>query len=156
GRDRHSRWTIVGWLKTALQTRHFVEIATNAKAAITAEISCMIVDRQTRHFDPKPAAAIDRPLQGDAAPGAARRNRLGDAVFRIQIEGLGDFTPWAPETGGGVHANQVGELIAADGEAAIGIHLPHEAERKARRLCRRLESRRPVRRRLRDRWWGRS
>ena len=68
--------------RTAIQAaqrrepRKAVEIAADAEAAIACEIARAIVDRQSRQFDRQPAAAVDRPVQRDAAPGVVGRDRL--------------------------------------------------------------------------------
>ena len=54
---------------------------------------------------------------------------LSDAAVGIEPEGLGDFAPQPAEAGGGARADQAGEFVGAEREAALGIHLPHEAQR---------------------------
>ena len=56
--------------------RQAVEIAADAEAAIAGKIPRPIEHRQSRQFHRQPAAAIDRPVQGDAAPGIAGGDRL--------------------------------------------------------------------------------
>ena len=62
----------------------------------------------------------------------------GDAAVGIELERRGDLAPRPPEAGGGARADQAGEFIGAEREAAVGIHLPHEAQRMASRRSRRL------------------
>ena len=51
----------------------------------------------------------------------------------IQSESLRDLVPRPAEARGGAGANQMRELVGAEREAAIGIHLPHEAHEVAAR-----------------------
>ena len=61
--------------------RQAVEIAADAEAAIAGKIPRAIEDRQSRQFHRQTAAAVDRPVQGDAAPGIVRGDRLDDATL---------------------------------------------------------------------------
>ena len=81
---------------------------------------------------PAMAAAIDRPVQRDAAPGLVRGKRLHHVAMRIEPVGFGDFAPQAAEAGHRARADQAGELVGAEREAAFMIHLPHEAQRQPR------------------------
>ena len=92
------------------------------------KLSGVIVDRQARQLYRQPAAAIDRPVQGNAAPGAARGDRFGDAAFGIEVQRLGDLAPRPSEISGGMGADQADEFVRAEREAAVSIHLPHEAQ----------------------------
>ena len=112
-----------------VEPRQSVEVAANPESAIAGERSVAIVDRQSRQFDRQPAAAIGRPVQGDAAEGVAGGDRRGDAAVGIELERRGDLAPRPPEPGGGARADQAGEFIAAEREAAVGIHVPQEAQR---------------------------
>ena len=51
-----------------------------------------------------------------------------DLAFRIQRELLGDLAPQTAKGRGGARADQAGELVGAEREAAVGIHLPHESQ----------------------------
>src|SRR5689334_24287168 len=104
--------------------REAVEIAAHAKAAIAGEIALVVEDRQTRQLDRQAAAVVDRPVDGDAAPGVARRNRFGDAAGRIEPEGFRNLVPGTAEAGGGACADQAGEFIRAEKKAVCFIHLP--------------------------------
>src|SRR5579863_309815 len=115
-----------------------LDVAADAEAPIADKLSGVVIDRQRRQFDRKAAAAIERPVQGDAAPGAAGRDRLDDLAVRIEAERLGEFAPWPAEASGGAHADQAAELVGAQRETAIGVHLPGKAERMSARLRRGL------------------
>src|SRR5581483_12370203 len=73
------------------QMREAVEIAADAETAIAGEIALVVIDRQSRQLDRQAAAVVDRPVDGDAAPGVARRDRLGDAAGGIESERFGDL-----------------------------------------------------------------
>ena len=57
--------------------------------------------------------------------------RARDVAFGIERERRGDLAPRLAERGGGARADQLDELVRRDGEAAVGIHLPDEAQRRA-------------------------
>ena len=59
---------------------------------------------------------------------------LSDAALGIEPERLGDFAPRPAEAGRGARADQAGEFVGAEREAAVGIHLPHEAQREPARF----------------------
>ena len=119
-----------------VEPRQALEIAAHAKAAVADEIARAIEHRQSRQFHAQPRAAIDRPVQRDAAPGVAGREGFGDAAFRIEAEHLGDLAPEPAQASGGARADQAGEFIGAEQEAAFGVHLPHEAQRMPPRVRR--------------------
>src|SRR5689334_10708347 len=77
-----------------------VEIAAHAKPAIAQIFVVVAEDRQSRKLDGKAAAAVDRPIQRDAAPGLAGRDRLAQPVRGIEPEGLRDLVPWSAEARG--------------------------------------------------------
>ena len=76
-----------------IKPRQAFEIAADAKAAVADEIAHAVEHRQSRQFHAQPRAAIDRPVERDAAPGVAGGDGLGDAAFRIETEHLGDLAP---------------------------------------------------------------
>ena len=57
------------WRRRAASRARPVEIAANAETPIAGKVPRAIEDRQARQFDRQAAAAIDRPVQRDAAPG---------------------------------------------------------------------------------------
>ena len=99
---------------------------------------------------PAAAAAIDRPVQRDAAPGL----RVASACFTrpsgSSPKALRDVAPRPAEAGGGVRSDQLGEFVGAEREAAVGIGLPHEAQRMAPRIRPGSSSRRRLARVRRD------
>ena len=116
--------------------REAVEIAADAETAIAGEIALVVIDRQSRQLDRQAAAVVDRPVDGDAGPGVACRNRFSDAAGGIEPEGLSNLVPGPSETGGRARADQPGEFIRAEEEAVRFIHLPGEAQRlKPRDEC---------------------
>src|SRR5260370_29797213 len=100
------------------QPRQAVEIATNAETAIAGKVALPIEDRQARQFDWQRPAAIDRPIQRDAAPGLARGKGLHHAAIGIEGEGLRDLAPQPAAAGSSAGADQTGELVGAEPEAA--------------------------------------
>ena len=120
------------------EPRQCVEIAANPEAPIARELAGVVVDRQSRQLHRQRAAAIDRPVQGDAAPGAAGGDRLGDAAVGIESERLGDVAPRRPKPAAVWAPIRRMNSSDAEREAAFGIHLPHEAQRVAARRRRGL------------------
>ena len=59
---------------------------------------------------------------------------LHHAAVGIEPERLGDLAPQPAEAGGGARADQAGEFVGAEREAAFPIHLPHEAQRMPARM----------------------
>src|ERR1700761_5993845 len=108
-----------------------VEVAAHAKAAIADKGAVVVEHRHTRKLDRQSSAAIDRPVQRDAAPGLAGCKGILDVAGRIEAESLRDFTPAPAEAGGGAGADQIRELVGAKREATFAIHLPGEAQRVA-------------------------
>ena len=105
-----------------------VEIAAEAKAAIPPEIAVAVEHRQARQFD-RHVPLVGRPVQFDADPGLAARQRLLDPPLRIQRKILRDVVPRPSKTVGGSRPDQSGEFIGAEREAALGVGLPDEPQR---------------------------
>ena len=116
----------------ALDGREAIQGAADAETAIALEMAFAVEDRQAGHFDRQPLVlAVERPVDDDAAPGFARRERRGDLALRIELEFGRDLRPRAVEHGGGLCAQQAGEFFRAEREAVGRIHLPDETEGKA-------------------------
>ncbi len=113
--------------------RETIEVATDAHTAIADKGLHGIRDRRSRQLDGQPAAAVDGPVHRDTAPGLARCDGLDDAAGRIEAERLGNLLPGPAKARGRLRANQPGELIRAEPEAAIRIHVPGEAKRMTAR-----------------------
>ena len=75
------------------QPRQRVEVAAHAETAIAGEIAFAIEQRQARQFHRQMFAAIDRPVQRDAAPGVVGGECREHAPFRIEPEARGDVAP---------------------------------------------------------------
>src|SRR6478609_10882479 len=124
GRKIVGRWRrrVVGsWFGAAQlgEMREAVEIAAHAKTTIAGEIALVVEHRQARQLDRQAAAVVDRPVDGDAVPGVARRNRFSDAAGRVESEGFGNLVPRPADAGGRARADQAGELIRAEEEAVL-------------------------------------
>ena len=115
------------------------DVAADAEAAIAAQVAVAVEHRQAGQFDrDADVGAVGRERDGDAAPGVARgearaRRGLRDrarASAAISLHGR----PSAAAVRGPISGD---EFVRADGEAAVGIHLPDEAQRRAavRRAC---------------------
>ena len=120
------------------QPRQAVEIAANAEAAIAGKIPRAIEDRQARQFDRQPGAAVDRPVQRDAAPGLRAwqppsSRGLRDRARRLRAISLHNRPKPAVVCGPIRRVNS-----SAPSEKRPSIHLPHEAQRKPPRMRRRL------------------
>ena len=101
------------------EPRQAVEIAANAETAIAGKIPHAIEDRQARQFDrqtPPPSTGqfSVMPLQV-----CVRGKRLHHAAIGIEREGFGDLAPQPAEAGRGARADQAGELVGAEREAAF-------------------------------------
>ncbi len=106
-----------------------IEIAADTETAIAAIYPVAVEHRQAGQFDRQAiAAAVHRPCHAQSAPGVAACDGAGDLVLGIERKLLADFGPRAPERGSRAGADQFDELIRADGETALRIHLPHEAQ----------------------------
>ena len=143
-----------------------VEVAADAKAAITAELAVAIEYRQARKLDRQfLVRAIDRPRHDDAAPGLACRQRTVDLALGIEVKRGGDLFPRPAERRCRARAHQLDEFVRSDDEVTVGIHLPDEAQRmtpiargrfgldawgRRRRLRSRFDCRRSSRRHFRD------
>ena len=109
---------------------HARDVAAEAEAAIAEELAIAIEDRQSRKLDRHALAGdVGRPRDRHAAPGVVRRNRCRDMAVRIERQRGGDLAPRPAEHVGGALAHRGGEVAAGDGEALVGIHRPHEAQR---------------------------
>src|SRR6185437_1330652 len=75
-----------------------VEIAADTKTAIAGKSAILVVHRQARQLHRQAAAAVDRPVERDPAPGLARADRLHDAARGIEPKGFRDLGPWPAET----------------------------------------------------------
>jgi len=132
GGERARRWNIVEE-RRVLAVGQFAEpreIATDTEAAIAREIACTIEHRQSGQFHRQALTVIvHRPVQRDAAPGFAGRYGFCDEAVRIQIERLDNLMPWPTEFSGGMRTDQSHEIIGAEQEAAVGVHLPDETDR---------------------------
>ncbi len=73
-------------------------------------------------------------MHDDAAPSLACRQRAGDLVVFVELEGVGDFGPRPVERRGGFRPDQLGEIVRAERKARGRIHLPDETEREFARL----------------------
>ena len=120
------------------EPRQAVEIAANAKAAIAGKIAGAVVDRQSRQFHRQPAAAIDRPVQGDAAPGVAGGDRLGTRPSGSSPNASAISLQSRPKPAA-VRApiRRVNSSEPSE-KRPSAIHLPHEAQRMPPRMRRRL------------------
>ena len=106
------------------------DVAADAETAIAAKIPVAIEHRQPGQFDRQPfAALIHRPRHRDAAPGFARGDGTRDLVLRIDFQRGRDLTPQSAERRHGSRSHEFDELVRADHEAAVGIHLPNETQR---------------------------
>ena len=72
------------------EPRQRIEVAADAKAAIADKIAFAIVQWQTGQLYRQPAAAVDRPVKGNAAPGVVGGDSLEYAAVGIEPEGFGD------------------------------------------------------------------
>src|SRR5277367_4351222 len=107
-----------------------LQIATNAETPIAAKSPVAIKHRQPRKFDRKAfASVIHRPGNRDAAPGLLRGYRERDLIFRIELQLGSDLAPQPSKCRRGARTHKLDELVRADHEAAIGIHLPDKAQR---------------------------
>src|SRR5581483_3490319 len=104
-----------------------VDVAADPEAAITQERAVAVEYRQSRELDLKPfVAAVDRPGDQDSAPGFVCRHGGGEPPRLIEAELGIDFPPRAPERDGGSAADDLGELVRPQCEAAARVHLPDE------------------------------
>src|SRR3954454_4935931 len=69
-------------------------VTAHAEAAITLEAAIAIEDREPGELDVHNLTGCRRPRDHDAAEGVARRNRIRDAAFGIEVEHRGDIAPW--------------------------------------------------------------
>src|SRR5271156_1125319 len=107
-----------------------LQIATNAETPISAKSSVAVKHRQPRKFDRKAlATVIDRPGNRNAAPGLLRGDRARDLIFRIELQLGGDLAPQPSKCRGSARTHKLDELVRADREADIVVHLPDKAQR---------------------------
>ena len=122
-------WALAACARQLVDAR---DVTTDAEATIAAKLPLAIKHRKPRQLDREPLAAlVDRPGDGDTAPGFVRRNRPRNLIVRIELKLGRDFAPHAAECSGGARSHEFGEFIGADNKAAVGIHLPDEAQRVA-------------------------
>ena len=108
------------------------DVAQHAEAAIAAKIAVAVKHRKSRQLDREPLARlVDRPRQRDAAPGLVRGDRARHLVVGIEVQFGGDLAPQPAERRRRARPHELDELVRADGEAAVRIHLPDEAQRMA-------------------------
>src|SRR5208282_4784275 len=108
------------------------DVATDAKAAIAAKVAIAIEHRKARQLHRQPfAALVHRPGEDDAAPCFMRRDRARHLIFRIELQRGGNLAPQSAECRRGSRPDQLHELVGAENETTLGIHLPNEAERMA-------------------------
>ena len=108
------------------------EIAADAEAPIAAENPLAVEHRQARKLDRKPLlAVVDRPDDGEPAPGVAGGDGARDLTLGVEVELGGHLPPGPPDRGGGPRTDQSDEFVGAEREAAVFIHLPDEAQRMA-------------------------
>ena len=108
------------------------DVATDAKTTVAAKVTIAIEHRKARQLHRQPfAALVHRPGDNDAAPCFMRRDCARHLIFRIELQFGGNLAPQSAECPRGSRPDQFHELVGADNETALGIHLPNEAERMA-------------------------
>ena len=106
------------------------QLAAHPEAAIAAERALAVEHRQARHFDRQPLGhAGDRPGERNAAERVARGEHRSKLALGIEVEGARDLRPRSPQHRGDAVAHHRDEIRRRDGEAAVGIDLPYEAQR---------------------------
>ena len=109
-----------------------IDVAANPEAAITGKLAVAAENRQARHLDrQRLILTLDRPGHDDAAPGAARGQRVRYGALRIELELGGDVRPRAAKHGHGLRTEHLGEIFRSQGETVRRVDLPDEAQRKA-------------------------
>src|SRR6185436_9651120 len=123
----------------AVRSHQFIDapdLATNAKATVTAEVAVAIEHRKPRQFDSKARfCSVDRESDGDAAPGFARGESAGDLAFGIEPQRGRHIAPRLAESGCGLRTDQRLEVVGAEGESAVVVRLPDEAKWLASFRC---------------------
>ena len=122
----------------AAQSRQFVElreIAADAEAAVAAEHPLAVEHRQAGQFHGEALGIIiDRPGDGEAAPGVVRRQRPRDALVGIEVQIQCEVGPDQSQRGGGARPHQCDEFLGIDREAFVLVDLPDEAQRMPARI----------------------
>ncbi len=111
-----------------------IEVAANTKAAITGKIMGAVEDRQPCQLDRQIVAALDRPIQGDAAPGIVRSEGLEYPAVGIETKAFGNLAPRPAEGGCYMGADQIAEFLAVEQKAAVPDHPPQKAQRQPTRM----------------------
>ena len=106
------------------------DVAADAKSAIAAKLPLAVERRQAGQLDRQAiGVAVDRPGDGQAAPGVAGGERLGDASVRDR----GRVRPRSPamcvRAPRRWRTGERDEFVGAEREAAVGVDLPDEAQR---------------------------
>jgi hypothetical protein len=110
--------------------RELFGVTADGETAVTEETALTVEHRQPGHLDHQPlAGAVDRPRDNDAAPGLARVDRTRNLLLGIEAELARDIDPRLAQDGGALGADKAEKGFGRDREAAVRIHLPHEAKR---------------------------
>jgi len=108
------------------------KVSADAKTTITAENPVAVEHRQAGKLDRKAVrAVVDRPDNGEPAPGIVRGDCACDLALGIEGELGCQVAPGTPELSRRAGADQRNEFVRAERDATLGIHLPHETERMA-------------------------
>ncbi len=126
------------------QSRQFVElrqVAANAEAAVAAKHPLTVEYRQAGQFHRETfGTIIDRPGDGEAAPGVVGRQRPRNALVGIEVQFHCEVGPDQPQRGVSARPHQGDEFFGVDREAFVLVDLPHEAQRMPARIGRRVRS----------------
>src|SRR3954467_1671258 len=103
-------------------------VTAHAEAAITLEAAIAIEDREPGELDVHNLTGCRRPRNHDAAEGVARRNRVGHAAFRIEVERGYNLTPRSADHLSSARAHRIREGRCRELEMLLSIHGPDEAQ----------------------------